>query len=280
MMRVNHFQHSPLFADNKTSVVSFRNPASPFLVSGVESNINVFPSVDDVIVSLGNGDKSAISSLEQKGIPYILEEDSDSYKVKFESDGTKYTISYVDGSQLNIKPEINTNNVSSTKQELDEIIDKLFRQGQEMFDELNKIPVPVTPLGSDYSSESEYNKALEEYHNQSEMYDQQVLEYNKKIAGLQLASDVYETQGEMLENIEQQFGLEIPTPPILSEDMSEAEYNSLLSIYERELAEYRDRSSLYDLRGKMLSVKMSSTMALLNWLTSKLTQGSQKDNTD
>ena len=149
-----------------------------------------------------------------------------------------------------------------------------------MFEELNKIPLPVAPSGSDYTNESDYNKALAEYHDQSEMYDQQVLEYNKKIAGLQLASDVYETQGEMIENIEQQVGLEIPTPPILSEDMSETEYNSLLSIYERELAEYRNRSSLYDLRGKMLSVKMSSTMALLNWLTSKLTQGSQKDNVD
>ena len=122
----------------------------------------------------------------------------------------------------------------------------------------------------EYPDEKDYAQAYEQYQDDVDMYDKHLLEYNKKIAGLHLASDVYETQAEMLDYIEKVQSVEIPAPPILTDNMSESEYNELMKIYEKELAEYRNQSYLYDLRGKMLNVKMSSTMAILNWLTSKM----------
>ena len=251
--------------NNTADKVNSRN--TPFFVASVENNVQAKFDISTTIESLENGDKTAVSNLEKLGYSYSLEEREDGYKVKFEADGVKHTISYVDGS-LGDKNIIGLQN--STKEELDSIIDQLFQQSQDMFKDFQDVQMPVPPMVSDYATEKEYADAFEKYKYEADMYEQQVREYNRKIASLQLAGDIYETQAEMLGYEEILQDRSIPNPPIKTESMSEAEYSRLMKIYEMESAEYQAQSALYDLRRKMLDVKMSSTVALLDWLTSKL----------
>lgn len=272
MIEFNHNIFAPNHS-NHNNVVKLKSVAPSFFVAGVEKNDNGF-SIEDVIERLENGERASLAELDKNGISYTLEEREDGYKTRFENDGIKYTISYVDSSfsgseKLPVEPPY-SNVKDATKEELNQIIDTLFRQGETMFQEFEKLSIPTPPLVSEYPEEKDYAQAYEQYQDDVDMYDKHLLEYNKKIAGLHLASDVYETQAEMLDYIEKVQSVEIPSPPILTDDMSESEYNELMKIYEKELAEYKNQSYLYDLRGKMLNVKMSSTMAILNWLTSKM----------
>lgn len=273
MIEFNYGSYPTKLNSVKNNIAHINSAVSPFFVAGIENNVQAKFDIESTITSIENGDKTAIANLEKLGYPYTLEERKDGYKLRFETDGVKYTISYVDGSleEDALEPTNNSINLQNTsREELDQIIDQLFQQSQDMFQNFQEIPVPVAPMVSDYATEKDYAKAYEKYQDDMDMYDKHLLEYNKKIAGLQLASDAYETQAEMLDHIEKVQDVVIPNPPIKTDSMTEEEYNKLMSVYEKEVAEYRTQSYLYDLRSKMLNARMNSTMAILNWLTSKM----------